>query len=314
MLSRRLIRIKTIKSLYAHISSGESSLIKSEKEYRQNLKKCYELYVLMLSLITEIADYAARRIEIGESKMRPSEIEKNPNRRFINNTFVAKISESDSITDAIVREKASWRGHSQLIKELYNEMIQAPYYIKYMNADHVSFADDRKMVVEFYKNHIEDNETFEEAIEEMSIFWGDDINFALGHVIATYSSVKNMEDDINVLPMYKNDDDREYAEILYRKSLVNCNEYFGYIEKLTMNWDIERIAFMDKIIMLAAISELIEFPSIPVKVTLDEFIEISKYYSTSGSSTFINGIIDKAIELLTKEGKIVKTGRGLIES
>lgn len=313
MLSRRLIRIKTIKSLYAHFSSGESSLIKSEKEYRHNLKKCYELYVMMLSLITEVADYAARRIEVGEAKMRPTEAEKNPNRRFVDNRFIDKIRNSDNITDAIVREKTSWRGNDLIVKELYSEMVEAPYFKAYMNSPKNTFADDRKVLLDFYRNHIEDNEALEEALEGMSIFWGDDINFALLHVISTYSAVKESDEDVAVLPMYKNDDDREYAELLYRKSLVNSAQYYGYIEKLTKNWDFERIAFMDKIIMLAAIAELIEFQSIPVKVTLDEYIEISKYYSTSGSSTFINGIIDKAIETLTADGTIVKSGRGLIE-
>lgn len=314
MLSRRLIRIKTIKSLYAHLSSGESSLIKSEREYRQNLKKCYELYVMMLTLITEVADHAARRIEIGESKLRPTDDEKNPNRRFIDNRFIEKIRNSENVTDSTVREKSTWRGNEQLIKELYNEMVESPYFKAYMSSPKCTFADDRKVVLDFYRNHIEDNETFEQAMEDMSIFWSDDINFSLGHVITTYSGVKEGDIDIEVFPMYKNDDDREYAEILYRKALVNSNEYFGYIEKLTKNWDFERIAFMDKIIMLAAITELIEFQSIPVKVTLDEYIEISKYYSTAGSSTFINGIIDKAIDTLTQEGKIAKSGRGLIES
>lgn len=314
MLSRRLIRIKTIKSLYSHICSSESSLIKSEKEYRYNLKKCYELYLSMFGVIVEVSDYAQKRIDIGLAKLRPTELEKNPNRRFVENRLVELIRTSDNLSDCIVREKASMKLDEMVIKDLYSKMIDAPYFKAYMSSPKSDFAADRKMVLDFYRNHIEDNEEFEEAIEEISIFWSDDINFVLGHVIASLSSVQEQDEDIEILPMYKNDDDRQYAETLYRKSLVKSTEHFEYVEKIAQNWDFDRIALMDKIIMLAAITELIEFPSIPVKVTMDEFIEISKYYSTSGSSTFVNGIIDKAIDMLTKEGKIVKSGRGLIES
>lgn len=314
MLSRRLIRIKAIKSLYAHLSSGESSLIKSEKEYRQNIKKCYELYILMLGLIAEVAQYAQKRIDIGSAKMRPSEQDKNPNLRFVNNSVVKLLEQSTNLNDAMVREKLNWRGKEQIIKELYNEMIEAPYFKAYMNGTKESFSDDRRMVLDFYKNHLEDNEEFEEAIEEMSIFWSDDINFVLGQIITTIGAIQQNDTDIELQPMYKNDDDREFAEILYRKALVNNAEYFEYIDKLTENWDFERIAIMDRIIMLAAITELTQFPSIPIKVTLDEYIEISKYYSTNSSCTFINGVIDKAIETLTAEGKIAKSGRGLVEN
>lgn len=312
MLSRRLIRIKTIQSLYSHFCSSESSLIRSEKEYRQNLTKCYDLYVMMLGLIVEVADYAQKRIDIGKGKMRPSEEEKNPNLRFVENKVVDMLRQSESLAEH--KMYRAWNSNEALIKELYNLMIASPYYKTYMSGESNDFATDKKMVVNFYKTHIEDNEEVEAVLEEMSIFWNDDTNFVLGHVITTINSLKVSSSDVDVLPMYKNEDDKEYAEILYRKAVVNSKEYFGYIERFAQNWDVERIAFMDKLIIEAAIAELIQFPSIPVKVTLDEFIEISKYYSTSNSSTFINGIIDKAIETLTAEGIIVKTGRGLIES
>lgn len=312
MLSRRLIRIKTIQSLYSHFCSAESSLIRSEKEYRQNLTKCYELYVMMLGLIVEVADYAQKRIDIGRAKMRPSEEEKNPNLRFVENKVVEMLRQSEALAEHSI--SGAWSSNESLIKDLYNLMVSSAYYQSYMSSPSCDFAADKKVVINFYKNHIEDNEEIEAALEEMSIFWNDDTNFVLGHVITTLNSLKAGSEDVGVLPMYKNDDDKEYAEVLYRKAVVNSKQYFGYIERFAQNWDFDRIAFMDKLIIEAAITELIQFPSIPVKVTLDEFIEISKYYSTSNSSTFINGIIDKAIETLTAEGVIVKSGRGLIES
>lgn len=316
MLSRRLLRIKTVKSLYSYFQSGGESLIRSEKELTGSLRKSYELYLLLISLISEVAEIARERIAIGQAKMMPTEVDLNPNRRFADNRVIARIEESTTLADAMTRYKISWRGQQALIKRLYNDMIAAPYYQRYMEApaDKDSFNADRRFVIDFLSTHIEDNDYFEEALEEMSMFWVDDICYSLGLAIRTIGLLGENSADLDIMPMYKNDDDKEFVETLFRKALVNHEEYFGYIDKFTQNWDFDRIAFMDKLIMLAAITELIQFPSIPVKVTLDEFIEISKYYSTPGSSVFVNGILDKVVVWLTEEGKIAKSGRGLIDT
>lgn len=319
MLSRRLLRIKTVKSLYSYFQSGEELLIRSEKELTVSIQKSYELYLMMIALIGEVAEVARERIAIGQAKMMPTEEDLNPNRRFVDNRVVAKIEESAVLADAMTRCKASWNGQQTLIKRLYQDMIAAPYYKRYMEAavpenEKEAFAADRRFVTDFLSTHIEDNDYFEEALEEISMYWVDDISYCLGLAMRTIGFLNERSADLDVMPMYKNDDDKEYVETLFRKALVNHEEYFGYIDKFTQNWDFDRIAFMDKLIMLAAITELIQFPTIPVKVTLDEFIEISKYYSTPGSSVFVNGILDKLVVWLTEEGKIAKTGRGLIDT
>ena len=152
----------------------------------------------------------------------------------------------------------------------------------------------------------------ETAVEEQSIFWADDVDFALVMVNRTLGMCRRNQEELPLLPEFKNDDDKEFAKELFRKALVNYKEYLAYIEQFTQNWDVERIAYMDNIIMVVAISELVNFPSIPVKVTLDEYIDIAKFYSTRNSSLFVNGILDKAIAVLKDEGKIAKTGRGLL--
>lgn len=314
MLSRRLLRIKTVKSLYCYFKSDENSLIRAEKEMQTGVRKCYELYLLMLNIIVEVADLAAERIEMAAGKQLPTAEDLNPNMRFVENPVIKLIAESNRLGDLTVRHSISWRGQDQLIRRLYNDMIESAYYKKYMEAPQTSFAADRRVVIDFLSHHIEDNEYLEEVLEEMSMYWIDDVEYALSNAIRTISTIEADDTDIEIPAMYKNDDDRAYAETLFRKALVNHQEYFEYIDKFTENWDFERIAFMDKLIMLAAISELTQFPSIPVKVTLDEFIEISKYYSTPGSSVFVNGILDKLIDYLTTEGKICKSGRGLIDT
>lgn len=319
MLSRRLLRIKTVKSLYSYFQSGGESLIRSEKELTESIRKSYELYLMMIALIGEVAEVARERIAIGQAKLMPTAEDLNPNRRFVDNRVIALIEQSAALDDAMVRYKAGWSGQEALIKRLYQDMIAAPYYQRYMESpvpetEKEAFAADRRLVVDFLTTHIEDNEYLEEALEEMSMFWIDDISYSLGLAIRTIGLLNETSTDLDVMPMYKSDDDKEYVETLFRKALVCHEEYFGYIDKFTENWDFDRIAFMDKLIMLAAITELVQFPTIPVKVTLDEFIEISKYYSTPGSSVFVNGILDKLVVWLTEQGKIAKTGRGLIDS
>ncbi|WP_298063421.1 transcription antitermination protein NusB [uncultured Rikenella sp.] len=319
MLSRRLLRIKTVKSLYSYFQSGEESLSRSEKELDTSIRKSYELYLMMIALIGEVAEVGRERIAIGQAKLMPTEEDLNPNRRFVDNRVVAKIEASAALADAMTRCRVSWKGQEALIKRLYQDMSAAPYYKRYMEApeaknEREAFAADRRFVTDFLSTHIEDNDYFEEAVEEMSMFWVDDISYCVGLAIRTIGFLNENSADLSVMPMYKNDDDKEYVETLFRKALVNHEEYFGYIDRFTKNWDFDRIAFMDKLIMLAAITELIQFPSIPVKVTLDEFIEISKYYSTPGSSVFVNGILDKVVVSLTEEGRIAKSGRGLIDT
>jgi N utilization substance protein B len=318
MLSRRLLRIKTVKSLYSYFQSGEDSLSRSEKELTASIRKSYELYLMTIALVGEVAEVARERIAIGQAKMMPTEEDLHPNRRFVDNRVVARIEESAALGDAMTRYKVSWRGQEALMKRLYQDMVAAPYYKRYMEAsvptdEREAWGADRRFVNDFLAT-LEDNEYFEEALEEMSMYWVDDLAYCLGLAIRTIGFLNESSADLDIMPMYKNDEDREYVETLFRKALVGHEEYFGYIDRFTQNWDFDRIAFMDKLIMLAAITELVQFPTIPVKVTLDEFIEISKYYSTPGSSVFVNGILDRMVAWLTQEGKIVKQGRGLIDT
>lgn len=318
MLSRRLLRIKTVKALYSYFQSGAESIPRSEKELDTAIRKSYELYLMLVALIGEVARVARERIEINRAKLMPTDEDLHPNLRFVENRVVRIIEDSSVLGDAMTRCKASWRGQEAVIKRLYQDLIAAPYYKRYMEApvpgdEKEAFAADRKLVIDFLSTQIEDNEYLEEALEESSLFWVDDLSYCLGLAIRTIGFLNETSADPEIMPMYKNEEDEQYVETLFRKALLNHEEYFGYIDRFTRNWDFDRIAFMDKIIMLAAMTELVQFPTIPVKVTLDEFIEISKYYSTPGSSVFVNGILDKAVVQLTQEGKIAKQGRGLID-
>ncbi|MDL2230778.1 transcription antitermination factor NusB, partial [Alistipes sp. OttesenSCG-928-L06] len=312
--SRRILRIKDIKALYAHFKSESDSLIVSEKNLLFSIDKTYQLYHLLLYLVVNVQRYAEHRIELGRKKMLPTKEDLNPNLKFVNNRVVAQIANSDALLDYLTAQKLGWENYPELIKKIYNNLIEKEYYKAYMNNGKSDYADDQRFVVDFFSNELEDLEALEEVVEEQSIFWADDIEFALVMIVRTVQDMRSGQTDLPLLPKFRQDDDRQFAIELYRKALVNNKEYFAYIDAHTQNWDLERIAYMDRLIMLATIAELVNFPTIPVKVTLDEYIEIAKYYSTPASSTFINGVLDKIVEALKKDGKIQKEGRGLVDN
>lgn len=312
MISRRMLRIKVIKALYAHLKSDADSLMASEKTLVASIDKTYDLYFLMLSLIAELAHYAEQRQELARKKQLPTYEDLNPNRKFVENAVVRLIASSDAVNDHLAARKLSWAKYPELIKTLYSQLEQSDYYKSYMARAERSWKDDLALVTDFYTHELEECEMLEEVLDEISILWNDDLGFALVMVTRTLSNMRASHSDVKVLPKFKSEEDLDFAMQLFEKAAIGYDNNLLQIEKFTRNWDVERIAFMDNLIMATATAELMTFPSIPVKVTLDEYIEISKYYSTTSSSTFINGVMDKVVASLTEEGKINKSGRGLI--
>ena len=312
MISRRLLRIKALKALYAHLKSESDSLMASEKTLKASIDKTYDLYFQMLSLIVEVARYADERQQAAMQKKLPTYEDLNPNRKFVENAVVHLIANSDSINDYLASHKLSWARYPELIKALYLQLEQSAYFKKYMASQERSFREDLALVTDFYTNELESSEMLEDVLDEQSILWNDDLGFALIMVTRTLSNMRPSHNEVKVLPKFKSEEDLDFAMELFEKAAINYDSNLGIIEQFTRNWDIERIAFMDNVIMVTAVAELTSFPSIPVKVTLDEYIEIAKYYSTASSSTFINGVLDKVVTTLTEEGRINKSGRGLI--
>ena len=307
-----MLRIKVVKALYAHMKSDADSLMASEKMLVTSIDKTYDLYFLLMSLVVEMAHYAEQRQEAAKNKKLPTYEDLNPNRKFVDNAVIRLLAQSDSVNDYLAAHKLSWAKYPELVKALFTQLEQSDYYKKYMTSQESSFREDLALITEFYTRELEESEILESALDEMSILWNDDLGFALVMVIRTLSNMRASHTDVKVLPKFKSIEDLDFARELFAKAAVNFDNYQAEIEKYTRNWDVERIAFMDNLIMATAVAELVTFPSIPVKVTLDEYIEIAKYYSTHGSSTFINGILDKIVASFTEEGKINKSGRGLI--
>ena len=312
MLSRRLLRIKVLKALYAHLKSESDNVTASEKNLMLAVDKTYDLYVHLFGLIVEVARYAEERQEIALQKKLPTYEDLNPNRRFVRNSIVALLADSEAVNDYTAKRKLSWSGERELIKTLYNQLTESDYFKSYMSAGECGFKEDLRLVEDFYTNEPENCEQLEEVLEEQSVMWRDDLGFALLMVLRTLSNLRRSSTDVRLLAKFKNEDDPQFARSLFRGTLDAYDECQSIIGRYTDNWEVDRIAFMDSLIMAMAMTELRNFPSIPVKVTLDEYIEISKYYSTPGSAQFINGILDKAVEHFTEDGSMCKSGMGLM--
>ena len=311
MLSRRLLRIKVLKALFAHLKSESDNMIASEKNLVATVDKAYDLYFQLLTLPEQLVKYAQERIDIAKQKKLPTFEDLHPNTKFVDNAVIRIISTTDAVADHVATRKLGWTGQEDLIRLIYQQLIETEFFKTYMARDNRSWEEDRALV-DYLFTMLNDCPVLDEALEEMSLMWADDLPYILAMIQRTISNMRISHTQLRVAEKYKSEEDPQFLKTLFEKALVNYNDYQRYVERFTANWDIERVVFMDNLILGVAIAELVAFPSIPVKVTMDEWIEISKYYSTPGSSTFINGVLDKIVALLTEEGKIQKSGRGLI--
>ena len=311
MLSRRLLRIKVVKALFAHLKSGADNMIASEKTLMASVDKAYDLYFQLMTLPVELVHYAEQRQEIARRKKLPTHEDLHPNTKFVDNVVVRLIADSDAVNDRTAARKLGLTKYPELIRTLSLRLTESDYYKEYMQREERSFDDDRRLLEEFFKE-LQECEPLDEVLEESSILWTDDLPYILAMILRTLSNLRPSHTDLRVPAKFKSDEDPEFVKTLFEKSLIGFRTNQDYIEQFTANWDVERIVFMDNLILATAMTELVAFPSIPVKVTMDEYIEIAKYYSTPGSSTFINGVLDKIVEALTNEGRIKKAGRGLI--
>lgn len=313
MVSRRLLRVKVLQICYAYLKSSDQTINQAEKELFFSIQKSYDLYHYLLLLIIDIVQYAENRIELAKQKKIPTYEDLNPNTKFIDNRLVQRLSANEDLKKYLNDNKLSWVNHPELIKNIYTKIRESEEFERYMNSGVNGFNEDKKFITDIYAKIIATNEDLYQVLEEQSIFWNDDIEFVLGMVLKTFRTFKAKSvGEESLMPLFKNDEDKEFVKRLFRKALLNHKENEELISKFIKNWDVERVAFMDIVVMSIAISEMIEFNDIPVKVSLDEYIEIAKFYSTEKSNVFINGILDKLVNHLKEEGKIKKTGRGLI--
>lgn len=314
MLNRRHIRIKVLQVLYAFFHSEGKELVAMERELDKSLNETHALYIHMLVLLSNLRSLAEEKIEKGMSKLLPTQEDLNPNKRFVENKVLCLLSENKVLNDKLDSMTIFWDENPEIQSKLFKQILESDLYKSYMQATQTSFIDDKKFVVSLYMEFIAANEDLHSFLEEKSIYWLDD--FALVNM-AIIKSIKAYKPDsdayFRISPLYKDAEDKKFAFDLMKKTLLNAAEYKAYIVETASNWDEDRISDMDQLIMQMAICELLNFDTIPVKVSLNEYIELSKDYSSKKSKVFINGVIDKLAIRFKKDGQLKKLGRGLVE-
>ncbi len=315
ILTRRHIRIKVLQALYAYFKSNNDNYVTGEKELFFSLNKMYDMYILYLLIFDEIVRLAENRIEDGKKKRLPTEDDLNPNLKFVENKIFKLLSENRALKNKVEQRKLNWTNQEDAIVKLFKEIRESDVYIEYMSTQETTFEEDRIFATKLFKKVIANFEFIHHIFEENSIYWVDDIDLVCSMVLKTIKSFTEKSDEFDsISTLYKeNDDEEEFAKILFRKTIDMDKVNTEIIEERTKNWEVDRIASMDVLLMKMALTEAREFKQIPIKVTMNEYIEVSKFYSTPKSNTFINGILDKVFADMKKNGEIAKVGRGLID-
>lgn len=314
MINRRIIRAKVLQVLYAYHCTPDHSINKSEKELLFSFQKSYDLYHYILQLLVDLAGHGIELIERRKNKHFPTAEDLNPNLRFGNNRIIALLRQNSDLAAQLEISKLSWREDPELLAKLFKQLESTSFYKEYMNLTETSFSEDRKFIGQLLSEVILPSEDLEEMLEEQSVYWNDDLNFVGSMINRTIDKNLNTTSDANtsLMPMFKTEEDKKFAIDLYRKVVLNEENLKKTVQEYTKNWDVDRLAIIDTLIMEMAICEFMHFPSIPTKVTLNEYIDLSKYYSTQKSKTFINGILDSVLKTMKESGEIKKSGRGLI--
>jgi N utilization substance protein B len=273
-----------------------------------------ELYVLLLMMIGAMQGFAIDRIEAGRKKQLPTPEDLHPNTKFVTNKPLRALANSKKLQKAASDLGVGWGEDQEMLRKMFRSLLEHEEYIEFMASEERGFKHDREYLIRIFRKHMITSEVFQERLEEQSIFWNDDLDLAASMAIKTIKTIRETDDDITLLPLWReDDDDKQFLETLFVESLAQAEVNEILVTEAAKNWELERIALMDRILMKMALAEAKSFSSIPLKVTLNEYIELSKYYSTPKSNGFINGVLDQLFTQLKKDGTIVKIGRGLIE-
>lgn len=295
---------------YAHYQKGESSIQQTENELFHSITKSHELYHNFLLLMLELKSFAEKRIELRKQKRRPSEEDLNPNLRFVENALLLQLADNKELLAYNARSGNPWVNNPEVVKGIFECVTKSNLYEDYMNTEAGDYDLDVKFIAKLVEKVVAPYEGLYSLFEEQSVYWNDEIEFVISMVVKTVKGFSQEKGaDEHLLPEFKDEEDKDFVKQLLRKTLVNHNDYMELIKKFTKNWDYDRVAYMDIVLMQIAIAEIIEFKNIPVNVSLNEYIEIAKFYSTNKSGFFINGVLDKIVDHLIQEKVINKPGK-----
>jgi N utilization substance protein B len=314
MLNRRHIRIKVLQILFAYYSDDAPDAKVYEKMLFESINRFRDLYIGLISLMGEMQSLAIEKIEAGVNKRLPTHEDLHPNTKFVTNALLRIIANSKKMSAASKEIHLRWRDNPDLLKQMFKMLSETADYKEYMESKERGFEHDREYLLRMFRKHLINYELMHDYLEDAGIFWNDDLDLASSMVLRTLKSVKDNGEDITFLPLWKEDDDEEeFCRQLFRQTLAKGADNEALISENTPNWETDRIALMDMVLLKMAFAEAMTFDSVPVKVTMNEYIELSKFYSTPKSANFVNGLLDQLIPKLQSSGKIKKIGRGLVE-
>lgn len=313
LINRRHIRVKVMQSIYAMHQSSSDSIEKEEKFLNLSIENIHNLYLTILSALVEIRNYELNLLEVSKKKHLVTKEELNPNTKFVDNAILMLLAESDALTNALEDKKINnWKNNDDYILLLLNDIKASELYTNYMATTTTSFDEDKEFIVNLFTEVIAPNEKLYDYLEDYKLTWVDDIPIVNTNIQKQLRGIKADNPRIKMLKLFKDDEDKEFARQIFRRTVLNEALYAKeYVDK-TPNWDTDRIAEIDTIILKMAICEFMKFPSIPYKVTINEYLEIAKEYSTPKSSIFINGVLDNLAKTYEQENRPLKSGRGLL--
>jgi N utilization substance protein B len=307
MINRALIRLKIVQIVYAYYQNGGKNLDTAEKELFFSLAKSYDMYNYLLLLMVEIKRQAEKKLNAAKSKLLPTAEELYPNRKFVDNRFIAQLEINTQLLQFAETQKKTWDNEPEFIKGLCEKIMDSDIYKEYMAAETSSYEEDREVWRKIYKKIIFNNADLDQVLEDQSLYWNDDKEIVDTFVLKTIKRFDEKNGSKQeLLPEFKDEDDKDFARRLFRRTILNADYYRHLISENTRNWDLDRVAFMDVIIMQIALAELLSFPNIPISVSLNEYVEIAKLYSTPKSGAFINGTLDGIVKILQKDNKLTK--------
>jgi len=319
MLNRRQLRIKALQSIYAHFQSDSDDLVGTEKVLLKNINELYNLYIYQLSLLSEIIRFAESSLEASKNKYIPSADDLNPNTKFVDNAFIKALNTNKDFQRLEAAQKLNWKDAQEIVRKVVHDFRSSKEYVTYMQSENMTFKEDKDILIKLVRNHLIHNDVLRSYFEEIHSMWSEDYYMGLALVIKTLHDTKASWNDEDPLPELfkidaktKKNEDRKFLIDLVRTTILNKEKYDEIIVGKLHNWEFDRIAVMDLILLRMGMTEVFEMPSIPLKVTLNESIELAKHFSSPRSSVFINGLLDRTIAEGLKNKTIVKTGRGLI--
>lgn len=319
MLNRRILRIKAFKVLYGSVLSDEKSLSLAQTQLEQSCEATRDLYLYMLSIVSPLTQVARERIEAAQRKFNQTEEERNPNMKFADNQLAKLLDADIDFQKIISKKKYSWAPYDLLLKKVMTSVASKEYYAEYMASEERSLKDDCKLFTKIFEEEFVDSEELEMILEEKSLHWNDDLAYALTWCCRTFKAFAEGE-SWKLLPLYQSDmmtgaeveSDKLFVTKLLQHSFAGYEKYSAMVAESVTGWEKERLFSTDVILIVMGLAEVVNFPTIPVKVTINEYIELAKFYGTPKSRSFVNGLLDRLVQKLAEDGQVNKTGKGLL--